>query len=87
MTVTAERRSQIALGQTIRRLRKRVGLRQEDIAGTLGWPQSVVSKGESGERRMDIIELRAIALACGVTLGQLVREFERALSASVNDDS
>jgi transcriptional regulator with XRE-family HTH domain len=64
------------LQQVLRQLRLGMGLRQEDIAERLNEPQSFVSKYESGERRLDLIELRQICLAIGVTLQELIRRFE-----------
>jgi transcriptional regulator with XRE-family HTH domain len=39
------------------------GLKQADVARALGVPQSYVSKVESGERRLDVVEFIAIAEA------------------------
>ncbi len=64
------------LRQVLRQLRLSKGLRQEDIAERLNEPQSFVSKYESGERSLDLIELRQICLAIGVTLQELVHRFE-----------
>jgi transcriptional regulator with XRE-family HTH domain len=52
------------------------GLSQVDLARRLRRPQSFVSKYESGQRRLDLIELRAISRALGVDLLDLVRRFE-----------
>lgn len=41
----------------LRAAREAAGLRQEQVARSLGKPQSFVSKCESGERRVDFIEL------------------------------
>lgn len=60
-------------------LRSEAGLRQVDLAERLDRPQSYVSKYETGERRLDLIELRAICQAVGVTLGELVERFEGAV--------
>lgn len=60
-------------------LRTTAQLRQEDIAEKLGKPQSFVSKYESGERRLDVLELRAVCWALGTTLSNFVVEFERKL--------
>jgi len=46
--------------------RKRAGLSQREIAKAIAEPQSWVSKGENGERRLDLIELVAILRALGL---------------------
>lgn len=43
--------------------RKRQGLTQQAVADLLGKPQSFVSKYESGERRLDVVEFCQIAKA------------------------
>jgi len=69
-----QRRLQLLL----RRLRTEAGLRQKDLADRLGQPQSFVSKYESGERRLDLIELRQICRAMGMPFEEFVRRFEGA---------
>ena len=44
-----------------REARQQAGLTQVQVAGRLGRPQSFVSKCESGERRVDVIELLEFA--------------------------
>ncbi len=70
---------QLALQQVLRQLRLGAGQRQEDLAARLHEPQSFVSKYESGERRLDLIELRQICQATGVSLLDLVARFEEQL--------
>lgn len=60
----------------LRRMRLDAGLRQADLARKLRQPQSFVSKYESGERRIDILELREICMALGVSLSEFVRRWE-----------
>jgi transcriptional regulator with XRE-family HTH domain len=62
------------------RLRLGSGLRQSDLADKLQVPQSFISKIESGERRIDLIELREICIALGSNLKEFINEFEMALS-------
>lgn len=45
----------------IRQARLDAKLTQEQVARLLGKPQSFVSKVESGERRLDFIELQVLA--------------------------
>jgi transcriptional regulator with XRE-family HTH domain len=72
---------QIILQGLLRQIRLGAGLRQEDLAERLKEPQSFVSKYESGERRLDLIELRQICQAVGVTLLELVRRYEEQLQS------
>lgn len=63
----------------LKQVRLDAGLRQEDIAKRLRKPQSFVSKYESGERRLDILELGEISEAMGLSLAEFVRQLERSL--------
>lgn len=65
----------------LRTARERAGLTQEDIASRLGVTQSFVSKCERGERRLDLIEMRAWSRALGVPFVEFVEDFERASQA------
>ncbi|MBI2639510.1 MAG: helix-turn-helix transcriptional regulator [Candidatus Sungbacteria bacterium] len=47
--------------ENLRKARENAGLRQEDVAQKLGKPQSYISKIERGERRVDVVELKAFA--------------------------
>ena len=42
-------------------------------------PQSFVSKYESGERRLDLVEMDQVCRAIGIDLGEFVRRFEEAI--------
>jgi hypothetical protein len=56
----------------LRELRHAAGLTQVLVAGRLDMPQSFVNKYESGERRLDVIELHHVAEALGTTVGAVV---------------
>lgn len=45
----------------LRAARRAVGLTQQEVADQLDVPQSYVSKCESGERRVDVVELADFA--------------------------
>jgi transcriptional regulator with XRE-family HTH domain len=56
----------------LRDARERSGLKQIDAAAALGKPQNFVSKCETGQRRIDPIELADFAALYGTTLDALV---------------
>ena len=58
----------------LRQLRLDAGLTQMQVAEQLGEPQSFVSKYESGERRLDVVELKHVAAALGVSLTKLFED-------------
>ena len=64
------------------RLRINSGMRQVDLAEKLNVPQSLISKLESGERRIDLIELRELCLALGSNITEFIIEFEAILDES-----
>src|SRR5438552_297107 len=78
--IRANRKHQKALLSLLRDIRVEAGLRQVDMAKALRMPQSVVSKYESGERRLDILELRQVCDAVGLTLKGFVARLERILN-------
>lgn len=57
--------------------RKHANLTQEELAQRLGESQSFISKCERGERRLDVIELRAWSHALGFTLQKLIKRLEQ----------
>jgi transcriptional regulator with XRE-family HTH domain len=61
----------------LRKTRLKAGLRQIDVAKRLKEPQAFVSRYETGERRLDLLELREVCRAIGTNLTALVREFEK----------
>jgi transcriptional regulator with XRE-family HTH domain len=67
---------QLALQVLLRKVRKDAGLPQAGLSARLGMPQSFVSKYERGERRLDIVELRAVCKALHLSLSEFVRRLE-----------
>lgn len=63
----------------LRERRKSMGLKQIELADRLGVPQSFVSKYESGERRLDALELREVCAMLGMSLPEFVKELEKRL--------
>jgi transcriptional regulator with XRE-family HTH domain len=68
--------AQVTLSRLLRKHRVAAGLRQADVAGRLEKPQSFVSKYESGERRIDFIELDQICDALGIDVIEFVQELK-----------
>ena len=54
------------LCKLLREARDKAGMTQEDVAKRLKRPQSYVSKYESGERRLDVIEFLRVTKALRV---------------------
>jgi transcriptional regulator with XRE-family HTH domain len=66
----------------LRRARQGRGVQQSELAARLGRPQSYVSKIETGERRLDLVELLDICRALDVPLEAIVpAELQEALRA------
>lgn len=61
-----------ALGERIRKLRKKQGMSQEDLANEADIPLSQVGRIERGENNPTISTLYVISLALGVDLKGLV---------------
>lgn len=65
----------------LRTIRKDADLSQQQLATLIGKPQSFVSKYESGERRLDVLELREICLSLDLSL----QEFAERLEMLINE--
>ena len=64
------------LRELLTEARTKVGLTQIDVAGRLGRPQSFVSKYESGERRLDVVEFLEVCAAAQADPVRVLREVE-----------
>lgn len=63
----------------LREAREEAGLTQAQAAGKLNKPQSFVSKCESGERRVDVVELMAFCEAYRMEPALLLRRLKKAV--------
>jgi transcriptional regulator with XRE-family HTH domain len=61
------------LGEELRQIRERAGLRAIELARRLGWSPSKVSRMESGERPASEIDVAMYLTLCGVTGAELHR--------------
>lgn len=53
--------------------RRDAGLTQAQVAKAVGKPQSFISKAESGERRLDVVELVEILRVLRIEPGDFIR--------------
>lgn len=72
----AQRGSLVSL---LREVRIEAGLTQVDLAARIEKDQAYVSRYESGQRRLDVLEVREICQAVGITLEEFVKRLEKAL--------
>jgi transcriptional regulator with XRE-family HTH domain len=64
----------------LKEVRQKKGLRQVDLAEQLGVPQSFISKYESGDRQLDVLELRRICELIGISLDDFVQQLEEKIN-------
>ncbi len=72
-----EERGKQVLLELLKAIRSEAGLKQAELAERLGVPQSFVSKYETGERRLDLLEVRKICHATGISLKEFVARLEK----------
>ena len=58
-------------------LRKDAGLTQVELSNALGKPQSYVSKYETGERKLDYVEINDICKVLGVSMEKFNKLYEK----------
>ncbi len=64
----------------LREARARAGLTQVQLAENLGQTQSFVSKCERGERRLDLVEVRAFCGAIGISFPRFVAAVDKEIA-------
>jgi transcriptional regulator with XRE-family HTH domain len=75
MDLLRDRRKQ--LRQRLKEARVAAGLRQIDVADALGKPQSYIAKVESGERKVDFVEVLDLCAVIGLEPTVLTQELRR----------
>ena len=78
MAKTIRSKGQVALCQALVDARKNAGLGQDDLADRLKCHQSLVARLESGERRIDVVELVVLARAIGFDPSEVLAIVEAA---------
>ena len=63
----------------LRTIRKEKDKTQTQVAEVMEWPQSYVSRYESGERRLDAVELNRICEALDMEFEEFARRYAKAL--------
>jgi transcriptional regulator with XRE-family HTH domain len=63
----------------LREIRIEAGMTQTELAAHIEKDQAYVSRYESGQRRLDVLEAREICQAIGITLEEFAKRLEKAL--------
>ena len=71
----------------LREVRKQGHITQTQLAERLGTTQSLISKCERGERRLDAIELRRWVMGLGVAFPAFLERFESHISNKGPDNT
>lgn len=69
-----DERARRELGDRLREARKYLGLKQEEVAGYLKIPRTALSEIESGQRRVEAIELARLARLYRQSVGYFTGE-------------
>ncbi len=80
MEKTIHTREYAAVLRLLREARQEAGLTQVQLAKKLRLTQSLFSKMERGELRLDIVQLRTICRVVGLSLTEFVERLERELA-------
>ena len=65
----------VRLASLLRQVRLNANLTQSQLAEKIGQTQSYVSKYESGEQRLDLIELESVCNAVNISLTDFVEKY------------
>lgn len=78
MAKTIRSKGQVALCQALVDARTKAGLSQKELAAKLRHHQSFVARVESGERRIDVVELVVLARVIGFDASEILAIVEAA---------
>ena len=76
MSKSLHTRRYTVMRDILRRSRVASGFTQREMADKLSKPQSYISKIESGERRIDLIELIDFAEAASIDLNDILKQIK-----------
>jgi transcriptional regulator with XRE-family HTH domain len=76
-----KQRERKILLELLRALRKQRNLTQEQLAKSMGVKQAFISKYETGERRLDFIDLIRICDVLGMSIVKFAERFEASRKA------
>jgi len=71
-----KQRERKILLEVVRELRKQRNLTQDELARSMGVKQAFVSKYETGERRLDFLDLVGICDVLGISIVKFGERFE-----------
>lgn len=75
------------LCELLRDVRTEKGITQQELARLISEPQSFVSKYESGERRLDVVELYQICNALSIFFSDFTARFEQSLERKIDHEA
>lgn len=70
------------IGERLKQARKQAGLSQKEAAECLDVPRSAISKMESGQQRIDSIQIRNLSDQYGVSLEELLADTDKQSEAA-----
>ncbi|GGG18244.1 helix-turn-helix domain-containing protein [Pontibacter amylolyticus] len=73
-------RNHYILINCLRSFREKAGLTQQELGVRIGYDQTLISKIENGDRRIDVIELRKMCIAMNVDIIDFITEMERQIA-------
>lgn len=79
--VTDKKTQKLILRKLLKTVREQADIRQIDLALRLNRPQSFVSKYESGEQSLNLLEIREVCEALGIPLPEFIHRFEKEINA------